>query len=883
MLSDLFFRLRALFARKAVEGELDDELRFHLEQQVDKYVKSGLTREEATRRTRLAFGGLDQVKEECREARGLHFIETLFQDVRYGMRMLRKHPSFTVVAVLTLALGIGANTAIFSVVNTVLLRPLPYPQSGRLVYLSEWSRDVPEMSISMANFADWRTMNTVFDSMVAFRADDVTLTGHGEPERLAIRQVTAGLFPTLGVPPILGRPLTAADDKPGAEPVVLLSDSLWARAFGRDTSVLGRRLDLDGELFTVIGVLPSSRFHTRWQKYDAFTSLGRLENMMGGPTRRDEHPGIYSYARLKPGVTVEQARAQMVGIAARLGKLYKADANNSVVVEPLLEGIIEDVREPLLVMMGAVGFVLLIACANVANLLTSRAIQRRREIAVRGALGASAIRLARQFLCESLLLALLGGALGLVVAYFTGGALIRMAASSLPRIQDTSIDRWVFAFALVVSLLTGIVFGVFPALAAYRGDPNEALKDSGRSTGIGLAHMRFRNFLAGAELAISLILLIGAGLAAKSLLRIVQADAGFRADGVIVGSFSLSDTTYKIPAQQRQFVEQLVEKVSALPGVMAAGFKSPLLGGAQAGFFLQGRPMPEPGKEPSAEVSRVTPGAMEAMGIRFLRGRPFNSGDNENSAKVCIIDDTLAEQSWPGEDPIGKQIGVGFGSGHHHDAQPPFMTVLGVVRRVKNYGVDQPSLPEIFVPNAQIPGSAGNLVVLSREDPEILIGATRQVMRSLDPNLPLYNVRTLHDIADENVAPHRLSVVLLGIFAGIALVLATLGIYGVMAYMVTGRTHEIGVRLALGATPGNVLGLVLGQGVRVAGTGVIAGVLASLVLTRLMKALLFGVSATDPVTFMAVAATLMLVALIACYIPARAAMALDPTTALRRE
>ncbi len=423
-----------------------------------------------------------------------------------------------------------------------------------------------------------------------------------------------------------------------------------------------------------------------------------------------------------------------------------------------------------------------------------------------------------------------------------------------------------------------------PHSAAYRSQPNDALKDGSATTGGGVSHMRFRNFLAGSELAIALVLLIGAGLTGKSLLRIVQADPGFRTEGVIAGSFSLPDTAYKTPTQQRQFVQQLVEKVSALPGVTAAGFKNPLLGGSEAGFFIQGRPMPEPGKEPSAEVSRVTPGAMEAMGIRLLRGRLFNSADNENSARVCIIDETLAGQYWPGADPIGKQLGAALGSdGHHHDDKPPYMTVVGVVRGVKNDGVDQPSLPEFFVPNAQVPGSAGSLVILSPEAPEVLIPELRQVLHALDPNLPLYNIRTLREVSDENVAPRKLSVSLLGIFAAIALVLATLGIYGVMAYTVTGRTHEIGVRMALGAKPGDVLRLVLRQGIRVAGIGVIAGITVSLLLTRLMKALLFGVSATDPLTFAAVAAGLMMVALIACYIPARAATALDPTAALRHQ
>jgi putative ABC transport system permease protein len=683
------------------------------------------------------------------------------------------------------------------------------------------------------------------------------------------------------VEPILGRELTPDDDKPGAEPVILLSDSLWTRNFARDPSVLGRRLNLDGELYTVIGVLPSSHFHPSWRQYDAFTSLGRLENIMGGPERRSEHPGIYAYGRMKAGITVDQARADMVAVAAQLGKQYsKTNADNSVVVRPLLDAVVEDVRPSLLVLMGAVGFVLLIACANVANLMTSRATERRREVALRCALGAGGARLARQFLCESILLALIGGALGLVVAYSTTKTLAQLAASAVPRIQEISIDWRVLAFTFAVSVLTGCGFGVFPALTAYRSDPNEVLKNSS-ITGGGLAHMNFRNFLAAAELAISLVLLVGAGLTVKSLFRVVQADAGFETSGVLSASFSLPDNQYKSDEQKRFFVQQVVEKVSSLPGVTAAGFKNPLLGGMQTGFIVEGRPKPEPGKAPSVDFSRVTPGAMEAMGIRLLRGRYFNAGDNEQSMRVLIIDEHMAEQNWPAQDPIGKRMVLMLGPEPH--GAVPWMTVVGVVRQVKNYGVDQPTRVEAYVPNAQFPGSGGNLVLRSPQDPEHLVSAVRRTLNSLDPSMPLFNIRTLREVSDENVAPRRLSVLLLSLFSGIALVLAVLGIYGVMAYVVAGRTREIGVRIALGAKPRDVLDLVLGQGARVALAGVFAGVIASLALTHLMRSLLFGVSATDPVTFAGMALLLSGTALLACYVPARKAMALDPVTTLRYE
>jgi putative ABC transport system permease protein len=861
-------------------GDLSEEIREHLEEKVEELVEGGMPREEAVFEARRQFGSVTQIEERSRETWQWPSLEGIVADIRYGLRMLRKHPGFTAVAVLTLAIGIGANTAIFSVVNTVLLRPLPYPQADRIVYLSEWSQEVQDMSIAMANFADWQKMNTVFDSMVAYRAENLNLTGQGEPQRLSVREVTAGLFPTLGVEPILGRELTPDDDKPGAEPVILLSDSLWTRNFARDPSVLGRRLNLDGELYTVIGVLPSSRFHPSWRTYDAFTSLGRLDNVIGGPKRREEHPGIYAYGRMKPGVTVEQARAGMIAIAAQLGKQYKSNAGNSVVVRPLLDAVVEDVRPSLLVLMGAVGFVLLIACANVANLMTSRATERRREVALRCALGASGARLARQFLCESVLLALIGGALGLVVAYFTTTTLAQMAAAAVPRIQDVAIDRRVLVFTFAVSVLTGIVFGVFPALAAYRSDPNEVLKSTGATRG-GLAHMNFRNVLAAAEIAISLVLLVGAGLTVKSLYRIVQTDAGFDTSGVLAGSFSLPDNQYKSDEQRRLFVQQLVEKASALPGVTAAGFKNPLLGGMQSGFMVEGRPKPEPGKEPSVDFARVTPGAMEAMGIHLQRGRFFDTGDNEQSMKVLIIDEHMAEQNWPGQDPIGKRMVVALGPEPH--GAIPWMTVVGVVRHVKNYGVDQPSRVEAYVPNAQFPGSGGNLVLRSQQDPEHLVSAVRRTLHSLDPNMPLFDVRTLREVSEENVAPRKLSVLLLSLFSAIALALAVLGIYGVMAYVVVGRTREIGLRMALGAMPGDVLGLFLGQGARVALAGVVAGVVASLALTHLMRSLLFQVSATDPVTFAAVVVLLSGTALLACYIPARSAMGLDPVSTLRYE
>ena len=808
-------------------------------------------------------------------------MTNFLQDLRYALRMLARSPGFTLVAILTLALGIGANTAIFSVVNAVLLRPLPYPESNRLVFLGEWSEQVPEMSISMANFNDWRNQNKVFESMVAYQNDNVVLTGRGEPERLRLRRITAGFFPTLRVKPILGRELTPEDDKVGAARVVLLGEGFWERRFGRDPSIVGQQFVLDAEPFTIIGVLPS-KLHGSLRQTDIFASLWRLEDQLGGEANRGNHPGIYAYARLNPSVSVSQALGEMQGIAQHLDELHPAsNGKDSVTLKPLLDAIVEDVRSPLLVLSFAVGFVLLIACANIANLLLARATERHRELAVRVALGATRGRLIRQMLTESVLLSLAGGILGLILAVWITAALVHATPRGVPRMDEASADMSVLFFTLGLSLATGIFFGIFPALQATRAEVNATLQEGGRTGTAGSKRTHLRDFLVAAEVAISLMLLVGAGLMTKSLMRVLEADGGIDSTNVLTARFATPEAKYETDVKRRAFVAELVAKVQSFSGVQFAGFKSPLLGGSQTAYVIDGRPMPKPGQYPSTDMGRVTPDAMRAMGMRLLRGRFFDEHDNEKSQLVCIIDETLAKQEFVNEEPLGKRLS--FGGPPVPGKQPAWMTIVGVVAHVKNYGVDQASRVETYIPQAQIPAGGGTIVVRSAGDPAALTSGIRAAVSSLDPDVPLYDVRSMDDIVSENTASRRLSVVLIGSFAVLALVLAGVGVYGVMAYVVTQRRHEIGIRMALGANQRNILEMVLRQGLRLAVLGIAGGLAGALALTHFLSSMLFHVSALDVQTCALGALGLSLVLLLACCLPARRATRVDPLVALRYE
>ncbi|MDQ3684029.1 MAG: ABC transporter permease [Acidobacteriota bacterium] len=807
-------------------------------------------------------------------------MKTLWQDIRYAARMLWKNPVMTFVAIVALALGVGANTAIFSVVNAVLLRPLPYEDPDRLVRLSEHSPQVPQMSISYPNFLDWREQNQVFSGLAATQFRSLNLIGVDEPERLPGRAVSANFFDVLGVKPAAGRSFSPDEDRPGANRVAIVSHGLWQRRFGADPELIGKQLNLSGDSYTVIGVLPASyRFGTAT---DVFVPIGLRADQM---TERGNHPGIYAIARLKPGVTVEQARSELVSMATRISNQYGM-TGNSATLTTLSELFLGDVRTPLLILLGAVGFVLLIACANVANLLLARAASRSKEIAIRTALGAGRLRIIRQLLTESVLLSLLGGAVGLLLALWGIDVLRTASIDSLPSTAEINLDGSVLIFTLLVSLLTGVIFGLAPALGASKLDLNDTLKEGGRGGTVGSARQRVRGALIVSEVALSLVLLIGAGLLIRSFVRIQDVDPGFNAENLLTMQIARAAKQDE-GRQVLNFFNQLEERIGALPGVEAVAVSSglPFLGTSDTSFAIEGRPKPEPGKQPQTMFYNTSPNYLRAMGIRLVKGRFFTAQDTQRSPLVAVIDEEFARQQFPDEDPLGKRIA---GNG-----DMPAIEIVGVVAHVKHFGLDAASetiKPQLYlafnqIPDKFLPQVAGrmNVVVRTASDPMSVAAAVRREVQALDRNQPIYNVSTMEQTLDQSLATQRLATTLLALFAGVALILAAVGIYGVMAYSVTQRTHEIGIRMALGAQRGDVLKLVVSQGMLLALIGVGFGLIAAFLLTRLMASLLYGVSATDPVTFAGIALLLALVALIANYIPARRATKIDPMIALRYE
>ncbi len=807
-------------------------------------------------------------------------MHTLWQDIRFAVRMLLKNWSVTAIIVVVLALGIGANTAIFSVVNAALLQPLPYADPDKLVRLSEDSPNVPQMSISYPNFLDWREQNKIFSGIAALQFRSLNLTGTGEPERLAGRAVSAELFDVLGVKPALGRSFATAEDQPGANPVCMISYGLWQRRFGSDPTLVNKQINLSGASYTVIGVLPAS--YAFGTPTDVFVPIGLRADEM---KERGSHPGIYAIARLKPGVTVETARAELIAMAARISEQYGMKGN-SATLTPLREVFVGDIRTTLLILLGAVGFVLAIACANVANLLLARAATRQKEMAIRTALGAGRLRIVRQLLTESILLALLGGIIGVLLAFWGIDLLRSASAASLPSTAVIKLDGTVLLFTLFVSLLTGIIFGLVPALAAAKTDLHDTLKEGGRSSTAGGRRSWLRNTLVVTEVALSLVLLIGAGLLIKSFVRILNTNPGFKSQNLLTMQLALNakkDEGGKV----LNFFNDLNGRIAGLPGVESAAFANgmPLSQTADTSFAIVGRPKAEPGKQPQTMLYITSPDYLQAMGIRLVKGRFFTAQDTQHSPRVAVIDEAFAHTQFPNDEPLGHYLA---GDGKDN----PDAEIVGVVAHVKHFGLDavervQPQLyfPFNQAPNDMLPFLAPrmNLIIRTTADPLNLTAAVRRQVQGMDPNQPVYNVSTMEQTLDQSLITQRLSMTLLAFLASLALILAAVGIYGVMSYTVTQRSHEIGIRMAIGAQPRDVFKMVIGRGMMLALIGVAFGLVGAFSLTRLMKSMLFAVEPTDPVTFVGIAVLLTGVALVACYVPGRRATKVDPLVALRYE
>jgi len=788
--------------------------------------------------------------------------------------MLLKNRGFAAVAVIALALGIGANTAIFSVVNTVLLRSLPYDDPDRLMVVKENKLpQFPEFSVSPGNFLDWQKQNASFEKLAAVQGSSYNLvTGDAEPERLDGARVSAGLFEMLGVKPVQGRTFLEEEDQPGHQNVVVLSSNLWKRRFGSDPNIIGQSITMSAASYSIIGIMPPS-----FQFPDRNSELWTPIAFTAAQAQQHGSHYVSVFGRLKPGVTTEQARTEMSAIAARLAEQYpSSNAGWSTIVVPMQEFEVRDIKPALLVLLGAVAVVLLIACANVANLLLARSTARQREIALRTALGASRRRVVRQLLTESVLLAVVGGGAGLLLAAWGTQSLLALAPEDLPRVKDVALDGRVLGFTLLVTLITGIVFGLVPALQASRPNLNETLKEGGRGT-TGGRH-RIRSSLVITEVALALVLLVGAGLLIRSFIRLQQVNPGFNTKNAMSANVALPGRKYPNSDQHLTFFTQLIEKIAALPGVVAVGASQslPIQGDYLVGFTIQGRPPNPPGEDKSTNYYAVTPDYFRAMGIPLLRGRLFTKQDSKNAPRVAVINETMARTYFPDEDPIGKGISLSQGT-------EAFREIVGIVGDVKQYGLAQPTTLQTYEPYLQMPFSSVTLVVRTEGNPAALSGPIRSEVLALDKEQPVSRIRTLDQIISGSVQQQRFTMLLLGVFAAVALILAAVGLYGVMSYAVTQRTHEIGIRMALGANTGNVLRLVVGHGMLLALIGVFIGLAGAFAFTRLISKLLFAVSTTDPVTFAGISVLLTGVALVACLVPARRATKVDPMVALRHE
>lgn len=872
-LNILIARLRALFWRDQVIHDIDEELRAHLELEADANREMGMTPDEARLSAAKSFGNVASIRDLAYEVKGGGFMETVWQDLRYSARMLFKRPGFTAIAVLTLGLGIGANTAIFSIVNAVLLRPFPFQAPEQLVIVGEF---VPGGSVSYPNFVDWHDDRNVFESASAVRSNEsYNFSGAGEPERLQGRLVSAGFLTLLGVKPFLGRDFLPEDDRTGATPAVMLSYGFWSRTFGNDQNIIGKTITLNNQSYTVIAVTPQDfQFGLPADVTIPVGLSAERFKVRGGD------PGISVVARLKPNVSQQQTESELNVVYKRLEQQYPdTNTGRRGVLMPLHESFVGSVRQPLFILLGAVGLVLLIACANVANLLLVRASTRKREMSVRVALGANRWRIIRQLLTESFLLASIGAALGILLAHWGTSFIASQLPDGIPRLAEANVDLRVMLFTLGVSIVTGLLFGLAPALQASRINLVDALKEGDRGS---VSRQHLRNVLVVCEVGLTLTLLVGAGLLIQSFRRVLQVDPGFEAQNLLTMQVSVNNPDGN---QVVSFFKELQENVRSLPGVKSVAISNGLpLGTANHPvFFIQGRPLPEPGKAPGATRYTVSPDYFQTMGVELIKGRIFTAQDTASTPLVVVIDEALA-QSFQNESPIGQHLS--------QTPSGPFYEIVGVVRHVEQYGLEGQATrtPQLYLDFNQIPadrwpGSVRRINLLTRTDvePTSLAAAVRGQIAALNKDQPVFNVRTMEQIVSQSVAPRRFSMLLLAVFAVVALALAVIGIYGMLSFAVAQRTREIGLRMTLGAQRTDVLRLVIGHGMKLAIAGVLLGLVASFALTRTMKNLLFGVSATDPVTFGLITLLLTIVALLACWVPARKATKVDPMEALRYE
>lgn len=806
------------------------------------------------------------------------------QDIRYGFRMLIKRPSFTIIVVLTMALGIGANTTIFSAVDAVLLNPLPYKDPDSLVAVWETNKQLsPEMwdrnEVALGNFRDWRSRNQVFDQLGSLFYADVNLTGVGEPERIKSCVVTTNFFQVLGIQPMLGRSFLPEEESPGSPRAVILSSGLWERLFGSDPNLANKSLTLNGNPVAVIGVMPPG-FDVQ---FPTNTRVDMWLPMRIDPAAFDRNSHyLYAVARLKPGVSRDQAQTEMNLLAAQLQQQYpETNAQKGVNIVPLRKQLVGNVETYLYLLFAAVGFVLMIACANVAGLLLARVTARHKEVAVRIALGASRWRIVRQLLTESIILSALSGLLGLIFAYVGIKLLVTLTPPDVPRLHEIGLHIPVFFWTLVISILTGVLFGLAPALQASRPDLNEALKKSaGRNQG-GFQRGSLRNLLIVSEVAVALLLSVGAGLMIKSFLRLQQVSPGFEVNNLLTMSIALPRQKYREPQQANVFFDQLAGQIKTLPGVKSVGGIDPLPfsnSNVTTGFVVEGAPPVPLAERPDVGKRTVTPAYFETMGIPVLRGRAFTAQDRDNTPHVIIVNEALASRYWSNQDIIGKRLGF-----EDDESKQVWREIVGVVGNVKHQGLEAEAKAEVYFPNQQSPKNFMSVVVRTSSDPASMIPAIRGQVFTIDKDQPVFDIMTMDQRLAKSVASSRFVMLLLGTFSVLALGLAAVGLYGAMAYLVTQRTPEIGLRMALGAQRSDVFKLVVGKGMRLVIIGMAIGLVASLALTRVMGSLLFEVTPTDALTFVIVSGVLLTVALLACYIPARRATNVDPLTSLRNE